>query len=144
MDYPHPRLLGFARWFCPKVSNRLLRAALGGYALYARIRFAQSPEALEGARDFVARRTVRDQAAILRRMELIAGNDPREVARSTNIPIHHLYGWFDPIVPWPRVSYWLRKNCPSLRGCHRVWNSDHTILATAYQKSAEQIGQWMA
>jgi pimeloyl-[acyl-carrier protein] methyl ester esterase len=144
VNYPHPRLLSFARWFCPKVSNRLLRGALNGYAFYARIRFSKSPEALEGARDFVARRTLEDQKAIFRRMELIARNDPREMARSTKIPVHHLYGLFDPIVPWPRVSAWLKKNCSGLRGANRVWNSDHTILATAYQESAEQIGQWMA
>ena len=122
----------------------MLHQALKAYASYARLRFSKSPEALLGAQDFVARRTWADQRAILRRMELIAESDPSEAARTTRIPVHHLYGFFDPIVPWPSVTHWLQANCASLRGSRRILGSDHTVLATAFQQSAEQIARWMA
>lgn len=142
--YPYPTLVRGFRRLMPHLSHRLLHHLLPAYVLYAHLRYAKSPVSIQGARDFVARRTPADAEALIHRLKLIEENDPREVARSTQIPVHHLYGLFDPIVPWPPVTRWMQRECPSLRATRRVFASDHTILATAAQTSVEQVCQWMA
>lgn len=142
--YPYPALVAWARGILPHVSHRMLLRLLPAYVMYAKFRHSGSPISIQGARDFVVRRNHLDKEAILHRLRLIEANDPREVARTTPFPVHHLYGAIDPIVPWPPVGGWLRKNCPSLRGSRRVLASDHTILATAAESSVEQVCQWIA
>lgn len=142
--YPYPSLVGGFSRLMPHLSHRLLHRLLPAYVLYAHLRYAKSPVSIQGARDFVARRTPADARALIHRLQLIEKNDPREIARNTRIPVHHLYGLFDPIVPWPPVTRWLHRECPSLRASRRVFASDHTILATAAQTSVEQVCQWMA
>ncbi|MBL9167588.1 MAG: alpha/beta hydrolase [Verrucomicrobiales bacterium] len=144
VKYPSSTLLSAARFLCPRVSHRLLHRCLPAYILYAHLRHSDSPTLIAGARDFVARRTVADQQALLQRLRLIAENDPRPLASTCRIPLHHLYGGLDPIVPWSGVVRWLKQHCPSLRASRRIWMSDHTVLATAAEASAAQIRQWMA
>lgn len=144
VQYPTAALLATARYVCPRVSHRFLHRCLPAYLAYAHLRHADSPNLIAGARDFIARRTVEDQRAMTHRLRLIAENDPRPVAAACRIPLHHLYGALDPIVPWLGVERWLKHHCPSLRGSRRIWLSDHTVLATAAKRSAEQIRQWMA
>lgn len=144
VKYPTSALLTAARYLCPRVSHRRLHQCLPAYILYAHLRHPDSPTSLAGARDFVARRTLADQRALTHRLRLIAENDPRSVASGCRIPLHHLYGGLDPIVPWSGVARWLAQHCPSLRGSRRLWLSDHTVLATAAEASAAQIRQWMA
>ena len=46
-------------------------------------------------------------------------------ARQTAPPVFGLTGVPDPIVPWPWVRYWLKKNCPALRDYRLIWSGDH-------------------
>jgi hypothetical protein len=74
---------------------------------------------------------------------LIGGHDPQTTASTTNLPVYYLTGVLDPIVPWPFVRWWLKKNCPALRGCKIIYTADHAVLCTAPEKSAAQILSWM-
>ncbi len=142
--YPAPPLLGIAEHLCPRVPHRLLHRLLPAYLLYSRLRHSRIPGGLEAAREFIERRTEADQRAVTRRLRLIAEADPRPVASSTRLALHHLYGAIDPIVPWGPVARWLRLHAPTLRASHRIWYSDHTVLASAARESVAQVRQWMA
>jgi pimeloyl-ACP methyl ester carboxylesterase len=76
-------------------------------------------------------------------LHLIAENDPRHIARRTALPVFGLSGWLDPIVPWPQVRHWLRKNCPSLRDYKVLRKADHNVLSTAPREAAKQVLEWM-
>jgi pimeloyl-ACP methyl ester carboxylesterase len=119
------------------------RVLLKVYARYARLRHRHAPETLTSIAEFVERRTEADRAAIGSRYPLIAAHDPRKIARRTTLPVCALTGFFDPIVPWPFVHPWLKRNCPGFRTRRIIFNADHNVLGTAPQKSAEQILQWM-
>ena len=123
-------------WWC-------FRSLLKFYARYAQLRHRHAPETLASISEFVERRTQADRLAIASRYPLIAGNDAREVARRTTLPVYALAGFFDPIVPWPPVHSWLRRNCPGFRGSRVIINADHNVLGTAPQKSAEQVLRWI-
>lgn len=141
--YPVPPFLGMTKRLLEVLPFAWVKRCLPAYVLYARVRHQKSPTARAGAAEFVARRTAADMRAMAQRLTLIAGSDPRETAAGLTIPLHHLYGAIDPIVPWPPVVRWLERNCPTLRGSRRIWASDHTVLATAAQSSAEQVLQWI-
>jgi pimeloyl-ACP methyl ester carboxylesterase len=141
----HPTIWG-VRWF--HAVHRLMpwacfRLLLKFYGQYARLRHRRAPETLASIAEFVARRTPQDRLAIASRYPLIAANDAREVAKRTALPVYALCGFFDPIVPWPLVLPWLRRNCPAFRESRIIFNADHNVLGTAPQKSAEQIVKWM-
>lgn len=123
------------RWFVPayRVYSNLVRGSgLGG----------------EVERDmveaFLVRRTELDLAAARHRLDLIADNDPRELARQTRIPVYGLTGGLDPIVPWPLVRHWLRRQCPALRDYRVIPFSDHNVLNMAAEPAARYILAWMA
>ena len=113
------------------------------YACYARLRHRQAPETLAAIDEFVRRRTRADNLAIASRYPLIARADFRDTARRTTLPVFALTGFFDPIVAWPFVHPWLRKNCPGFRARRIIFNADHNVLATTPGKSAEQVLRWM-
>ncbi len=110
----------------------------------ARYRYRRSPQALAAIDEFVSRRTELDRRAAQHRLHLIAENDPREAARKTTVPIFCLTGWLDPIVPWPLVRSWVKKNCPALRAYKIIGRADHNVLGTASKASAEQILEWVS
>lgn len=115
------------------------------YARYAKFRHKRAPETLASIAEFVANRTTEaDRQAIAHRYGLIAENDLRPVAQRTTFPVRYLAGSVDPLVPWPHVRWWLRRNCPSYRGGRTIWRADHNVLATAPKKSADQILVWIA
>lgn len=122
---------------------KLLAWLVAVYGKLARFRYRHSPETLASIDVFIARRTELDRQAMSHRLDQIAEFDPREIARSTSLPIYNLSGWFDPVVPCPVVRRWLRKNSPSLRGEQTFYTADHNILATAHAKAARQILTWM-
>lgn len=122
---------------------KLLVWLIAGYGKFARFRYRHSPETHAAIDEFVARRTELDRQAMLHRLDQIAEFDPREIARTANLPIFNLSGWFDPVVPCPIVRRWLGKNCSSLRGDKIFWSVDHNILATTHVKAASQIFAWM-
>ena len=114
------------------------------YAKVARFRYRRSPETLATIDEFVARRTEPDRRAAQHRLHLIAANDPRATAMKTTLPVFCLAGLIDPIVPWPLVRNWLKKNCPALREYKIIRRADHNVLGTASKASAEQILEWIS
>jgi len=143
----HPTIWGVR--LLERVSRRVsLRAVVrfcAIYARYAKFRHKHAPESLASIKEFVANRcTEADRQAITYRYVLIAENDLRPVARRTTIPVLYLAGSVDPLVPWPHVRWWLRRNCPGYLGGKTIWRADHNVLATAPKKSADQILAWIA
>ena len=115
-----------------------------GYAKIARFRYRRSPATLEKIDEFILRRTDLDRRAARHRLHLIAQNDPRPIARQSHVPIFGLSGFLDPVVPWPFVRHWLRKNCPALRDYKIIGHADHNVLATAPMDAVKQILAWIA
>jgi len=146
---------GFARYpilvgvRCVRLVNRLMppwmiRIALRIYASYARLRHRRAPETLASIDEFIARRTEPDRQAMLHRYGLILTSNAADTARRCNLPVFHLAGFVDPVVPWPFVQPWLRRNCPGYRASRVIFNADHNVLGTAPQKSAQQVLQWIS
>jgi pimeloyl-ACP methyl ester carboxylesterase len=144
---------GFARYPTPalwlmdkiadRISSRFLIWIIFGYAKTVRFLYRRSPQTLAGLDEFIERRTELDRRAAQHRLHLITRNDPRPIARQTTVPVFGLSGFFDPIVPWPRVRHWLRNNCPALREYKVILRADHNVLNTAPYKTARQVLNWM-
>jgi len=141
----HPMKFGVrsARAFCAGVPLRLITWALFCYAPLARFRFGNSPECRAAVQEFIARRTALDKCAGAHRLRLIAGNDPTALAAAVTVPVYHLSGFWDPVVPWPLARRWLRRHCPGYRGGRLVGTADHNVLATGTDKAARIIRQWI-
>jgi len=126
------------------VPMKLLRFLCKLYGKSARRRFCRCPEIVAELDEFVERRANEtDRQVITRRYQLIAGNDLRPTARSVSLPVYHLSGAWDPIVPWWQVRPWLRRNCPGCRASRIIWSGGHNVLLSAPEKSAEQILEWI-
>jgi len=125
------------------ISTRLFIWIIFSYARVARFRYRHSPPVLASLDEFIARRTELDRRAAQHRLRLVAENDPRPIARQTRLPVFGLSGFVDPIVPWPRVRRWLRKNCPGLRDYRVIMRADHNVLGTAPVRAAQQVLDWM-
>ena len=143
VKHPLRRAVRLAENITGRISNALFIRMVFGYARIARFRYRRSPETLANLQEFIARRTELDRGAAQHRLHLIAENDPRPIARRTKLPIFGLSGVLDPIVPWPWVRLWLRKNCPALRDYKVVRRADHNVLSTAPKEAAEQVLEWM-
>ncbi|HKS76845.1 MAG TPA: alpha/beta hydrolase [Terriglobales bacterium] len=126
-----------------KTSPGQYKRELGIYARYAKFRHRHAPETLASINEFVARRTELDRQAMRHRLTLLDQYDPRPIARQARIPIHYIAGLIDPLVPWPLVRRWLRRNCPGYLGGKTFWLADHNVLATAPRQSADLILKWM-
>jgi len=122
-----------------------IKAFCAVYRSYAKFRHRHAPETLATIDEFIAHRTTEsDRQAMTHRYKLIAGNDPREVARGSTLPVYYLGGLVDPLVPWPLVRRWLRRNCPGYRGGRTFWGADHNVLGTAPIATAQQVLAWMS
>lgn len=126
-----------------RIPMSLLVWVIFSYAKIARFRYRRSPETIAHLDEFIVRRTELDRQAATHRLHLIAENDPRPIASRTGLPVYYLSGGIDPIVPWPFVRRWLRKNCPALRACKLIPTADHNVLGTAPAQAASQILDWM-
>jgi pimeloyl-ACP methyl ester carboxylesterase len=125
----------------PWALRRLFRL----YAGYARFRHRHAAETFDCLGEFVANRLAAgDQAAIVHRLDLIAGHDPSPIAGQIRLPVHYLAGLIDPLVPWPFVRRWLRRNCPGYRGGATILSADHNVLGTAPQVAARLVLGWMS
>jgi pimeloyl-ACP methyl ester carboxylesterase len=129
--------------FGDRISTALFVRIIFGYVKIARFRYRRSPETLATIDEFVVRRTELDRQAAQHRLHLIAQYDPCPIARQTNVPVFGLSGFLDPIVPWPFVRRWLKKNCPALRDYKVIHSADHNVLGTAPVDAAKQILAWM-
>ena len=113
------------------------------YVMWFRQKDRGNPKTLEDLDDCIARRTNLDLQAMRHRLDLIAGNNPCAIARRATVPVYGLAGWMDPIVPWPFVRRWLRRNCPALRDYQIIPAADHNVLTMAARPSADLILRWM-
>jgi len=142
VKYPNP-VLWVMEKLADRLSTKILVRVIFGYAKVARFRYRHSPQTLAAIDEFIARRTELDRRAAQHRLRLVAGNDPRPIVRQTKLPVFALTGFFDPIVPWPRVRRWLKKNCPTFREYKIIRRADHNVLSTAPKESSKQILEWM-
>jgi pimeloyl-ACP methyl ester carboxylesterase len=143
VKYPMHRAIRIAETITAHISSRLLVWIIFGYARAARFRYRHSPETLASLDEFISRRTELDRRAAQHRLRLIAQNDPRPVAIQTKLPVFGLSGFFDPIVPWPRVRRWLRNNCPGLRDYRVILRADHNVLGTGPEPAAKLVLRWI-
>lgn len=140
--HPMPWGAGLASWMTGVCPATVWKALVSAYARLARLRFRSEPGVRAGLDEFIARRTEEDRRAWVHRLHLVATNDPRAAARATQVPVHGLSGWLDPIVPWFLARPGLRRNCPALRD-YQVLAADHNVLSTACAKAADQVLRWM-
>jgi pimeloyl-ACP methyl ester carboxylesterase len=141
--YPIMGAVKVAEFLMPRIPLAALRLMGKGYRTFARWRYKHSPQTLENIDEFVARRTKLDWEAMIHRLGLIKGYDPRDVARKLTIPLYALTGLMDPVVPWVGVRPWLQRNCPGFRAARIVRKADHVVLGTAPHDSVAQVLQWM-
>ena len=127
-----------------QMSNALFVWIIFSYAKFAKFRYRKSPGVLARIDEFVVRRTDLDRRAAQHRLHLIAGFDPRPIARQTQLPVFGLSGILDPIVPWPFIRRWLKRNCPALRDYKIIRTADHNVLGTAPKQAAKQVLEWIA
>lgn len=141
----HPFIAGvrIAAFLGGAVPVGLLRGAMGFVLTLMRLRYLRDPESRLGLKEFAVRRTAEDRAAAVHRLRLIAGTDLRGVARNLGLPVFHLTGLFDPIVPWPPVRSWIRENCPGWKGSRVLLACDHPVLTTRPAASAAIILEWV-
>jgi pimeloyl-ACP methyl ester carboxylesterase len=126
-----------------RMSNVLFIWIIFSYAKIAKFRYRHSPGVLARIDEFIARRTDLDRRAAQHRLHLIAGFDPRSIVRETKLQVFGLSGILDPIVPWPFVRRWLKRNCPALRDYKIIKSADHNVLGTAPKRAARQVLEWM-
>lgn len=143
VKHPMRRAVRLAEMMTGRISNAFFVWLVFSYANLARFRYRRSPEVRATIDEFVIRRTGPDRLAARHRLHLIAENDPRSVASQTGLPVFGLSGWLDPIVPWPWVRRWLRKNCPALRDYIILPHADHNVLSTAPKEAAAQVLRWI-
>ncbi|HEY4417636.1 MAG TPA: alpha/beta hydrolase [Verrucomicrobiae bacterium] len=113
------------------------------FTKYSRKCLRRANETAADVDEFAVRRTKLDAQAATHRLYLVSQSDFRPIARATRLPVFYLSGLIDPIVPWPWVQHWLKRNCPALRGCKIIFTADHNVLGTASAKAARQIVAWM-
>jgi len=131
------------RWIGDHTSMARYRRELRIYACYSRFRNRHSPENVASVSEFVERRTEQDRRAMRHRLTLLDQYDPRPIARQTRIPVHYLAGLVDPLVPWPLVRLWMRRNCPGYRGGKTFLSADHNVLATQPSGCAKVVMKWI-
>jgi pimeloyl-ACP methyl ester carboxylesterase len=141
--YPAPWRVRLARRICRHAPLRGVQRFLQFYAWFARFRHRHAPETRAAIDEFVERRTELDRQAMTHRLTCIAATDLRAIASATCLPVFHLAGLLDPIVPGLRVRRWLRRNCREFRGGKTIWHADHNVLSTAPRPAAQQILSWI-
>ncbi len=143
VKHPVTISLRLAERMTRRLSARFLVKIIFAYAKYARFRYRRSPETLATLDEFVARRTPQDREAAQYRLHLLGENDQRDIARKTTVPVYGLAGFLDPIVPWPPVRRWLKRNCPALRDYKVIGRADHNVLNTGTKDAAQWVLKWM-
>jgi pimeloyl-ACP methyl ester carboxylesterase len=142
--HPWPLGVRLAHSASSAVPLWLLRRLCGFYARMAGRHHGDCPEITSELATFAERRAARlDRLAITRRYRLICNNDLRPLARCVQLPVLHLSGAWDPIVPWWQVRSWLRRHCPGYRGSRIIRQAGHNVLLSAPEQSAEQILNWI-
>lgn len=130
-------------WFCRWSLVRWFFPCFEVYVKWVRQGYRHDPDMRATVQAFISRRTPLDLQAAKHRLELIATNDPRPIARATQVPVYAMTGGLDPIVFWPPVRQWLRRHSPALQDYQIIWASDHNVLHSAAGPSARLILNWM-
>lgn len=144
VKHPWPAAVRVTEWLLRRAPLAWLTAVVTGYAVVARWRFKQSPEVMAALREFRARWGEPLRHAAAHRTHLVAINDPRPLARAARLPVFHLTGALDPVVPWWPVQRWLRRECPGWRANRVVWTADHNVLGTGTAAAARWVLHWLA
>jgi len=144
VKHPWPAAVRATEWLLRRLPLAWLTAVVTGYAVVARWRFKQNPEVMAALREFRARWGEPLRQAAAHRTHLVATNDPRPLARAATLPVFHLTGVLDPVVPWPPVQRWLRRECPGWRANRVVWTADHNVLGTGTAAATRWVLHWLA
>lgn len=142
--YPAQRFMRCMEAVAGHIPSFIFVKIIFGYARFTRYRYRHSPQTLAALDEFLARRRGRlDREAAQHRLRLVGENDPRKTAMTAQVPVFGLAGFLDPIVPWPYVRRWLKRNCSALRDYKIVRHADHNVLNTGTNESTRCILQWM-
>jgi len=144
IKHPWPWGARFLRWIARGIPTWAMRTLLWAYSTYAHFRHRDAPETLASVHEFAANRFAPgDKAALRHRYELIANSDVRPFAMKTKLPVYHLAGLIDPLVPTVLVRRWLKRHCPGFRESKTILSADHNVLGSAPQKSMEHVLRWI-
>lgn len=122
----------------------VVNPAYGAYTAACNALARRGPEEAEELMAFARNRQNRDWVAMSRRLSLIAGSDPRPAARAMKNPVHYIGGMIDPLVPWPLITRWLKRECPGYKGEVILTYADHNVLGSAPRESAEHVMSWIS
>jgi len=144
VKHPWPLGVRVAHGASRAIPMWLLKRLCAIYGRSASRRCCAAPEATAEIEEFVRRRTIpADREVMTSRYRLIREADFRPVARRTRLPVFHLSGTIDPLVPWWNVAAWLKKDCPGFRASRIVRRAGHNVLLDAPGESVKQILEWI-
>ena len=126
------------------IPGGIINPAYYGYTTLCNALARRGPEEAEELLSFARNRGGKDWKATTWRLSLIADFDPRATARATRAPVHYLGGMIDPLVPWPLVTRWLKRECPGYKGETIFPYADHNVLGSSPRESAARVLAWVA
>lgn len=142
--HPWPWGVHLAHYASAAVPEWMLGKLTAIFGRYACRRCQAGPEIVTEIEECVRRRMEPcDRDAINSRYRLIAQADVRPIARRARLPVFHLSGAIDPLVPWWSVRRWLDLNCPGYRASRILPRCGHNHLLDAPAESARQILAWV-
>ena len=144
MKYPVPTSIRLAKAISRIIPWMAWRGVGWAYAQYAVFRYRHAQESLAALGEFLNRRTKTDITAAIHRLDVILESDPRDVAAKVGCPVHYLAGFWDPIVPCWLSRGWLKRHVPTYAGGETIFSSDHAVLASAPDASAQWTRRWMS
>ena len=143
VKHPWPWAARFFRGLLRILPLPAIRRGYGAYTvmcnLLSRRGAAESAELL----NFAKGRSAEQWRALAWRLRLIAESDPRPTARRTTVPVRYLGGALDPLVPWPSVMRWLKRECPGYAGGKILPLTEHNVLGSSPRRSAEVVLGWL-
>ncbi len=117
----------------------IVNPAYQAYTVACNALARRGPEEAEELLAFARNRGSKEWAAMSWRLSLIVKSDPRATARAMRGPVHYLGGMIDPLVPWPLVTRWLKRECPGYEGETILPYADHNVLGSAPRECAERV-----
>jgi pimeloyl-ACP methyl ester carboxylesterase len=143
VKHPWPWGARLFRAILSGVPSSVINPAYRGYTALCNALARRGPEEAEELLAFARGRGGKEWAATTWRLTLIADGDPRPTARAMRAPVHYLGGMIDPLVPWPVVTRWLKRECPGYKGEVILRYADHNVLGSSPRESAEHVMRWI-
>lgn len=137
--HPWPWGARLFRALLSAVPSGIVNPAYQAYTVACNTVARRGPEEAEELLAFARQRGSQEWAAMSWRLSLIAASDPRATARAMRGPVHYLGGMIDPLVPWPLVTRWLKRECPGYEGETILPYADHNVLGSAPRECAERV-----